>query len=170
MLRLALIVAMTVFLGAVSPSRAAEPLPQPNGPVVLTVSGSIERANVGNQARFDMDMLTALGMATVTTRSEVSDNPQVFEGVPLRAVLERVGAKGRAIRASALNDYVAIIPLDDLRFEPILAMRADGRVLTVRDKGPLWVVYPRDSYKVLDDSRYDSRWVWQLNKIHVEGP
>jgi hypothetical protein len=38
----------------------------------------------------------------------------------------------------------------------------------MRDKGPLWIAYPRDFNKVLQDSRYDARWVWQLNKLHVE--
>jgi hypothetical protein len=98
----------------------------------------------------------------------VSSVPQVFDGVPLRAVLERVGANGKAMRATALNDYVIVIPFDDLQFEPILAMRADHRVLTIRDKGPLWIVYPRDAHKVLQDIRYDSRWVWQLHKLNIE--
>jgi hypothetical protein len=58
--------------------------------------------------------------------------------------------------------------MEDLEFEPILATKMDGHVLTIRDKGPLWIVYPRDAYKVLQDAKYDYRWVWQLNKIHVE--
>jgi len=166
----ALLASLAVIVGLGIPSHAAEPLPLPKGPVVLTVSGSIEQANVGGQAQFDVEMLEGLGKASIKTRSEVSDKPQLFEGVPLRAVLERVGAKGSTIKALALNDYVGVIPFEDLRFEPILAMWADGRVLTMRDKGPLWIVYPRDAYKVLDDVRYDSRWVWQLKSLHIEAP
>jgi hypothetical protein len=115
-----------------------------------------------------MEMLEALGRASFATRSEVSEVPQLFEGVPLRALLDRIGVQGNSLRASALNDYAAVIPLGDLRFEPILATKVDGRVLTIRDKGPLWIAYPRDSYKVLQDAKYDYRWVWQLNKLHVE--
>jgi hypothetical protein len=170
MLRFALLVSLTALLGLGAPSLASEPLPLPKGPVVLTITGNIERTNVGAQAQFDMEMLEGLGKASIKTRSDVSDKPQLFEGVPLRSVLERVGAKGSAIKALALNDYVGVIPFEDLRFEPILAMRADGRVLTMRDKGPLWIVYPRDAYKVLDDVRYDSRWVWQLKSLHIEAP
>jgi hypothetical protein len=154
--------------GLAMPSGAAEPLAPPKGPVILTISGTIEQTNSATGAQFDKEMLESLGNASIKTRSQVSDIPQFFEGVPLRAVLERVGAKGKAIRASALNDYVDIIPFEDLQFEPLLAMRVDGRVMTMRDKGPLWVVYPRDDYKVLHDTRYDSRWVWQLNKLHIE--
>jgi hypothetical protein len=113
-------------------------------------------------------MLEALGKASFATRSELSEVPQLFEGIPLRALLERVGAQGKSLGASALNDYVAVIPMEDLEFEPLLATKVDGRVLTIRDKGPLWIAYPRDRHKVLQDARYDARWVWQLNKLRVE--
>ncbi len=53
-------------------------------------------------------------------------------------------------------------------FQPVLATKVDGRALTIRDKGPLWIVYPRDHHKILQDAKYDARWVWQLNKLHVE--
>jgi len=168
MLRSAVLLSFFVFIGLGSLSHAAEPLPPAKGPVILTISGKIEQTNSTAGAQFDKEMLEAIGRASITTRSEVSDVPQVFEGVPLRAVLDRVGAKGKAMRATALNDYVSMVPLEDLQFEPILAMRIDNRALTVRDKGPLWIVYPRDAHKVLQDTRYDSRWVWQVSKLNIE--
>ena len=168
MLRSAVLLSFFVFVGLGSLSHAAEPLPPAKGPVILTISGKIEQTNSTAGAQFDKEMLEAIGRASITTRSEVSDVPQVFDGVPLRAVLDRVGAKGKAMRATALNDYVSMVPLEDLQFEPILAMRVDNRVLTVRDKGPLWIVYPRDAHKVLQDTRYDARWVWQLSKLNIE--
>jgi hypothetical protein len=170
MLRSTLLTFLAVFCAAGSSPRAAEKLPLPQGPVVLTISGKIAETNVGGQADFDMEMLKALGVSAVATRSEVSESPQRFEGIRLRAILDRVGAEGSTIRASALNDYVSLIPFEDLQFEPILAFQVDGRALTIRDKGPLWIIYPRDDHRVLDDTRYDSRWVWQLNKLQIEGP
>jgi hypothetical protein len=155
-------------MGISSLSNAAEPLPLPKGPVVLTVSGKIEHTNGDGVALFDLEMLEALGKASFATKWEMSEVPQQFEGVPLRALLERIGAQGESLKASALNDYSAVIPLDDLKFKPILATKVDGRMLTIRDKGPLWIAYPRDQYRVLQDARYDSRWVWQLNKLHVD--
>lgn len=157
-----------IAMGISGLSYAAEPLPLPKGPVVLTISGRIERTNSSDVAQFDMEMLEALGKRSFASRSELSDVPQLFEGIPLRAVLERVGVQGKSLRASALNDYVAVIPIEDLKYEPILATKVDGRVLTIRDKGPLWIAYPRDSYKILQDAKYDYRWVWQLNKLRVE--
>jgi hypothetical protein len=113
-------------------------------------------------------MLLALGSASLTTGYVVLDRPQLFEGVPLQAVLERVEAKGTKMTAVALNDYEIVIPFEDLKFDPLIAMKADGQPLKIRNKGPLWIVYPRDDYKVLQDIRYDSRLVWQLNRLHIE--
>jgi hypothetical protein len=136
--------------------------------VLLTVSGNIEQMNAPGRAEFDREMLEGLGTASFITGSEVSETPQHFEGVPLRAILDRVGANGKVMKASALNDYEIAIPLEDLKFEPLLAMKVEGRVLTMRDKGPLWIAYPRDAHEVLHDVTYYARWVWQLNSLHVE--
>lgn len=150
------------------PSSAAEPLPAPKGPVLLTISGKIEQTNAPGMAQFDQEMLEAFKQASLVTRSALSNTPQRYEGVPLRAVLDRVGAKGKVMKASALNAYEADIPFADLQYEPILAMRIDGQLLTMRDKGPVWVVYPRDAYSALQDVRYDARWVWQLKRLHID--
>jgi hypothetical protein len=162
------LLSFAIAMGISGLSYATEPLPLPKGPVVLTISGKIERTNGNGAALFDMEMLEALGRTSFVTGSEVSDKPQLFEGVPLRAVLTRVGASGHSIKASALNSYEINIPLEDLRFDPLLAMKVEGKTLTIRDKGPLWIVYPRDAYDVLHDVQYYARSVWQLNKLHVE--
>lgn len=158
---------LAALLGAGAVS-AAEPLPRPQGPVLLTISGKIEQTNAAGQAQFDREMLEALEQGAFRTGSDVSDKEQVFEGVRLRAILDRVGAKGTAIVASALNNYKISIPWNDLKYDPIVAMRVDGQLLKLRDKGPLWIVYPRDAHAELQAQMYDSRWVWQLNKLHVE--
>ena len=149
-------------------AHAAEPLPQPTGPVILTISGRIAVTNAPGQARFDRAMLDALGTSSFQTGSAWSDRVELFEGVPLKAVLDRVGAAGTKMTASALNDYEIDIPFTDLQFSPLLAMRVDGRELTIRDKGPLWIVYPRDDHEELKSEMFDSRWVWQLKQLRVE--
>jgi Uncharacterized protein conserved in bacteria len=163
-----LIILTLLGLTCGAPAGAAEPLPMPKGRVILTITGAIAQMNAPGEARFDREMIEALGAASITTSSAWTDGVQLFEGVPLKAVLDRVGAAGTSMTASALNEYEIVIPFEDLKFSPLLAMKADGRVLTIRDKGPLWIVYPRDDYEELRDNRYESRWVWQLNRLHVE--
>src|SRR5688500_3051081 len=111
------LLSFAIGMGISGLSGATEPLPMPKGPVVLIVSGKIERTNSGGAALFDMEMLEALGRASFNSRSELSEVPVLFEGVPLRALLERVGVQGMSLRASALNDYTAVIPMEDLKFE-----------------------------------------------------
>ncbi|MGO4526574.1 hypothetical protein AB4097_17130 [Microvirga sp. 2MCAF35] len=151
-------------------SYAAEPLPSASGEILLTVTGEIEATNAPGRAEFDRAMLEALGRKSLTATFVISGKAHRFEGVPLRAVLDRVGGKGATIRASAWNDYEVDIPWDDLKYDPLLAMSADGQVLTLRDKGPLWIVYPRDDHSALRDDLHDSRWVWQLNRLRVVRP
>ncbi|MDF2813743.1 MAG: oxidoreductase [Microvirga sp.] len=168
MRRMAQLVLVSLMAASATLAGAAETLPAPAGPVLLTISGKVAVTNAAGQAQFDREMLLSLGQQSFTTGSAVADKPQLFEGVPLKAILDRVGASGDAIRASALNDFEVVIPRDDLRFGPLVALKADGQLLKLRDKGPLWIVYPRDDHKELDDMRYDSRWVWQLNRLHIE--
>ena len=60
-------------------------------------------------------------------------------------MLGAVGAQGRTLRAIALNDYKVDIPFDDVRtIDVVMARLLDGRPMPVRDKGPLFIIYPFD--------------------------
>lgn len=144
-------------------------LSTPQGNVVLEVTGSITRFNAVNRALFDLDMLRSLPSASVETHTSVTDGVKRFEGFLLRDFLSGLGARGDKVVASALNDYVIEIPMEDLRkFDVIVAHSMDGKPLSPSNKGPLWIVYPRDDHPELQDIRYDYRWVWQLNSLKVK--
>jgi hypothetical protein len=84
-------------------------------------------------------------------------------------VLEAVRARGRTVVASALNDYLIEIPVSDFQDYPVLfALKMNGRELTVRDRGPIWIVYPRDDFPELRNERVNARWVWHLNALMVQ--
>ena len=69
-----------------------------------------------------------------------------FEGVSLDKLMKAVGAKGERVVAVALNDYSSEIPIEDFaKYKTILALKRDGEYMPVRDKGPLFVVYPYDA-------------------------
>ena len=148
----------------------ADSLPQPAGPVILRVTGRIRDTNAeGGVARFDRAMLEALGTRKLTTSSAWTSGPTEFEGPLASAVLDAVGADGTAVHAAALNDYAVTIPIDELRRYPVLlALKMNGQYLKVMDKGPIWIVYPRDQYRELQDSLTDKRWVWQLHELQVQ--
>ncbi len=147
----------------------AEPLAAPSGKPILVVSGAISETNVDGTAQFDRAMLEAMGTVTVETRTPWYDGVRTFEGVRLDALMEAVGASGETVRAVALNDYVATMPVQDFaRFGTILALKRDGEYMSVREHGPLFIIYPFDSDPELQSQTYFGRSVWQLAKLAVE--
>lgn len=152
-----------------APVLAGEPLPQPSGRVILTVSGAIENTNGDGVARFDRAMLELLGVTEISTSTSWTDGVSRFEGVLARDVLKAVGAGGDQVSAQALNDYTIDIPVSDFEsYDVLFAFRMDGVELTARDKGPLWIVYPRDQNPELRNQHVDSKWLWQLVKFDVK--
>jgi len=146
-----------------------QPLAPPVGEILLTVSGNIRNGNAAGIAAFDESILRTLPRHSIETTTVVTDGVRRFEGFLMRDLLAMVGAQGRTVTASALNDYVIDIPIEDFRrFDVLVATHMDGVRLQPRDKGPFWIVYPRDAHDELRDIRYDYRWVWQLMRLDVK--
>lgn len=144
-------------------------LPLPEGHPVLEVHGAISKTNRDGAALFDMAMLRELPNVTLETSTAVTDGVHQFTGFLMRDLLAMLGASGSSVTASALNEYVITIDVEEFdRFDVLVAYEMDGEVLKPSDKGPLWVVYPRDSHIELEDIRYDYRWVWQLIRLDLE--
>ena len=57
---------------------------------------------------------------------------------------------------------------DFARFGVILALKRDGEYMPVRDKGPLWIIYPQDEYSELRDKSVHQKWIWQIKEFEVE--
>lgn len=169
--RIAGIIVVTVSALAVAPrfGVAAERLAQPTGKIILTITGNIANTNAEGAANFDLEMLHALGTSTVRTSTSWTDGTQEFEGVLMSDLLAAVGARGDAIEAVALNDYSFGIKIEDFaRYPVVLATTLNGHKLRVRDKGPLWLVYPRDQYSELQSELTDRKMVWQLRRFVVK--
>ncbi|ASM74518.1 molybdopterin-dependent oxidoreductase [Sulfitobacter sp. DFL-23] len=132
--------------------------------MALHVSGQIS----GGSVTLDQDALSGLPTVELVTSTVVTDGQHSFTGFLMRDLLDQLGAKGETVTAIALNDYVVEIPMADFYdFDVIAAHSMDGIPLDRDDKGPLWIVYPRDDHEALQDIRYDYRWVWQLYQLEV---
>lgn len=152
-----------------SSAQAADPLPAPKGPVILLVTGNLGVTNTPEGAAFDRDMLADLGLSEVRTSTPWTDGVQVFEGVLARTVVERIQAKGELVKAAALNDYTVELPLADfLDNDVLLAMTMNGEAMQVSDKGPIWIIYPRDDVPAFQNRQLNDRWVWQLKSLDVQ--
>jgi hypothetical protein len=152
-----------------APFANAGSLPQPTGKPILTISGKISVTNKGNVAQFDRAMLESLGMVTIETTTPWYKGRVKFEGVPLAKLMKTVGASGDRIVAVALNDYAAEVPMEDIKkYKVILALKRDGKYMKVRDKGPLFIIYPYDSDPDLKSQKYYARSTWQVAKLEVK--
>nr|WP_306264295.1 molybdopterin-dependent oxidoreductase [Pararhizobium sp. IMCC3301] len=147
----------------------AESLPSPQGKTILTISGNIQNTNSQDRAEFDRDMLEALKQVVVATKTPWDDGVVTFEGVAMDELMQLVGADGMNVQAIALNDYTTQIPMSDFsKHKVILAIKKNGEYMPVRDKGPLFIIYPYDSKAELQSQVYYGRSAWQLSTIVVE--
>jgi len=144
-------------------------LDKPAGRPIVTLSGQIAEKNAGEEAQLDAAMLDKLPQHSLQVETPWYKGAQTFEGPLFRDVLKTVGIKGKKLYVVALNDYAAEIPLSDIeKYDVILARKINGKVLTVRDKGPLFIMYPFDKKPELRNKETYSRCVWQVNRIRVE--
>lgn len=160
---------MSLCFSVAAQERNLTALPTPEGSIVLEVRGALSRINSEDAAQFDMEMLQALPTVRLETTTAVTDGMRVFEGFLMRDLLDLVDARGSTVTASALNEYAIDIAIEEFdRFDIVVAYRMDGEPLLPSDKGPLWIVYPRDQHAELQDIRYDYRWVWQLRWLDIQ--
>lgn len=163
------VVVAAALLGLPREGLSQSPLAEPTGDIILTITGNISNTNAEGAANFDLDMLHALGLKTVRTLTSWTDGTQEFDGVLMRDVLAAVGAEGDAVEAVALNDYSFKIDTEDFEQYPVLlATTLNGQRLRVRDKGPLWIIYPRDDFIELQSQATDLKMVWQLRRLIVK--
>jgi hypothetical protein len=114
-----------------------------------------------------LEELAALPQVTLVTENEFSDGKVTYRGPLMRDLLEQFGLdQVDAVRLTAANDYFVDIPTGDFRtYDAILAMQADGKPLSRRDKGPLWLMYPLSDHAELNDPVYFRRLIWQVVRI-----
>jgi hypothetical protein len=150
------------------PAPAAHALDKPAGAVLLKLRGRIRMPNAGTEAHYDLPMLEALPQRSFLTRTPWYPQPRRFSGPLLRDVLARAGAQGTLLRLLALNDYRVDMPQDDAqRHDVIVAHLLDDKPMTVRERGPLLVMYPFDAQPELRSAVYYNRSAWQLHTIDV---
>lgn len=87
-------------------------------------------------------------------------------GVLMRDLAKFVGANSETVKLTALDGYALDIPMSDFAtYDAVVATEIDGKPLSVRDKGPAWLIYPASDHAELKDTVYESRMVWQIKSI-----
>lgn len=161
----------TFFLACFfSTSLQASQLAEPQGAVILTVSGNIQHKNLGEQAVFDRQMLESLEQKQIITDTPWTEGSNPYQGPLGRALIEAVGAdQATQMIITALNDYQSKVPVSDFFNYPIiLALQKNDRYLRIRDRGPLFIIYPFDDHPHLHTEMHYNRSVWQVKAIEFQ--
>lgn len=164
------IISTLAFAIYLAPMKLADAeLAKSNGKTLLVVTGKISETNVGTEAHLDRALLQSIGIKKLKTSNQYEPGSHVYEGVMLKDLLSFLGASGTTLVATALDGYSIEVPVHDAeRYPVILAMKKNGKPMTVREKGPIWIIYPIDEFEELKDQKYSSRSIWQLNRIDVQ--
>jgi hypothetical protein len=133
--------------------------------IILTVNGKSPVTEV----QLSDAMLAKMPQKSMTLTTPWYPNPQTFEGPLLRDVLKLANIKSGNITLKALNDYAISIPVADAQqYDVIVARLLNGKPMSIREKGPLFIVYPFHEHDELRKTDYYRRCSWQLRSITAE--
>jgi hypothetical protein len=132
-----------------------------NSPVL-----QITAPNVSQQ--LTMTQLKQFPVSTIISNTPWTSEGTVFTGVKLSDLAKIQSLRGNMFKVTALNNYWSTISQDDIeKYEPILAYAVNGKMMSVREKGPLWVIFPLSDFNQEQDERLHSQMVWQVKSIDV---
>jgi len=156
-MRRMLLVLTVFFLSLPVDGNAADP--------ILTIGGLTEKTDK-SPLHLTLEEFEAIDTTTVITKTPWHKEETTFSGVSGVALMKFLGARGTEIDAIALNDYKVAIPVSDfLNSGLILATRKNGTPMSIRDKGPIFVIYPFDANPKLDNEVIYGRSIWQVKEI-----
>lgn len=168
--------ALALFTGLLATSATGQTAGTPGRPTALCPDSHslhvlrLMAVGPNRQASCDIHGLQALPQRELVTSLPPSlgqPGAHRWQGVSLRMLAERMGATpGSTLQLAALNDYAVTVPWSDLvRYDPIVAYLRNGVALSVRDKGPMMLIYPFDAHRELNAQQYLNRSIWQLHAI-----
>jgi hypothetical protein len=130
---------------------------------------SLTNVSDGAVVELTEDDLLAMEQFTVHTENEFVDGLAEFTGPLARDVIALLNASEiETLKLTAVNDYAVEVPMSDLLdYDVIFAMAQNGTRFSIRDKGPIWVIYPMTDNVELQDRVYNDRLIWQLVKVNA---
>ena len=146
----------------------ANPKPEP---VILSVYGDIALDDgVYQRLDFTLSELQALTQAEITTAHPWSSQAQRYGGIDLTALLQLLFANKaiKTLNLEGLNGFSMALEWSNIcDFSPIIAWQENGKLMSRRDKGPLWLMLPFDQVPKMKQADFLHYMVWQLRTIRV---
>jgi hypothetical protein len=130
---------------------------------------TLELTNGNESTVLDWSDLESLPQATIKTASPYFEGEVEFSGPTLRSVINQIDAsEKKKITFIALNNYRVSGDITKLlSMDAIVATRQDGKTMSIRQRGPFWVMLPLSDRPELDHEDFHRFMVWQLDQIKL---
>ncbi|GHA29519.1 molybdopterin-binding protein [Oceanisphaera arctica] len=144
---------------------------QATEPVVLTLYGDIQLDDRQyDRLDFTLSELQALPQADITTAHPWVTQAHHYHGVDLNRLMARLFGHRRVVSLylEALNGFSVAVDWPQISpFSPIIAWQEDERLMSRRNKGPLWLMLPYDRVPKVQQADFLHFMAWQLRVIRV---
>jgi len=130
---------------------------------------NIYSASQAIDEKYTLKQLQQLPQHDIETIIPWTNETHRYRGPYLEDVFTLANVKGEWLTMYALDHYQISVNFKKIKkYKPILALQVDGKLLTIRSKGPIWLIFPMSDYEELNAAIYHDYMVWQLLKISVE--
>ncbi|GHD76625.1 molybdopterin-dependent oxidoreductase [Vogesella fluminis] len=154
------LIAASLLLGCALPAFSADK-------VILTIKGA-GCCQGKNEQSFTLKDLAALPQSEIITQTPWTKAKSRYQGVSLAMLLKKLQITSSSVKIRALNDYWAQVPVAEIdKYKAILATHADGKALTIRNKGPVWLMLPLSEHPEINKEQYHSYMVWQVHSVEA---
>lgn len=139
------------------------------GATMLTVTGSINEKNAGDNYEFTLEDLKANATKQSVTDPWVKQKGE-YTGVTLQKILEITKAEGATTLTLVCKDgmKVDVAAEDVLKYPIMLAFELNGKPIDEKGGGPVKVVYPYDDYPELKQKYTPDQWAWYVEKVEIK--
>lgn len=137
----------------------------------LKITGKITNFTNPTKREYRLTEQEILSMEKNSIRTSTNwTSAHNFSGFRVMDLLKKVGATGTHLEIHCLDDYIYTIPISDIsKYGAILAYEKDGNRITIKEFGPLGLIYPRDQYPTeLSGPEMDAKSTWHVTHIVVK--
>jgi hypothetical protein len=141
-------------------------IPMPKDKSVLSITGLISNPNDGEMTRLDLATLGEMPIVQLRVFEPFEKRNVTFEGVLMSDLMEIVGAEASAteVHFTALDHYKVDLSLKEIDSKEILlALKSDGKGMSVVDGGPTRIIFPPNSVS----GRNSDMWIWNVKSMLV---
>lgn len=140
----------------------------PDEPDLLHVAIIEDDGAVSRSIKFDRSRLEALPQQEFATSTIWTVEDHSFSGPSLHDVLVEADVTGTTVHLIAANGYEVRMAWEEIeKTVPIVATRIDGAPYSVRQKGPLWIIFPYDQNPRYRTEAFYALSIWQLTDVRV---